>query len=404
VAAADRTVAAGADRRQLDRAADPGGGHRGDHAAVDHLVALDRGHHEHVGGAGEQPREHRGIGLVTGHELDRHAPGRGGAAAEHARHVAGRGEVIDERAPDISGGSHDSDGGDHTAATLGGAAAAVLEESGLDSGPGCRNACGMVQLIAPVTAAIRELRVVRFGDGERRQVARIPDGSVSLLFRAREAGGGDLTVLGPLTQARYKISGALRFTARAVLSPVAARAVLGLPLDALTDRVVPLDELWGRPGRDLRDRMAELAPEAAATALAIAVREHAVQRTSPRCIYGAGDMIMIEGEPGDAAYIIVSGTCRVFKTVNGDDIDLRELGPGEVFGETAILSGARRSASVQALETLVLQVVSPEALEEGVGLHTGLGRFVRTLAERFREVDERLAKLDPEPRVSSRPR
>jgi serine/threonine-protein kinase len=124
----------------------------------------------------------------------------------------------------------------------------------------------------------------------------------------------------------------------------------------------------------------------------------------PRCIYSAGDMIMIEGEPGDAAYIIVSGTCRVFKTVDGDDIDLRELGPGEVFGETAILSGARRSASVQALETMVLQVVSPEALEEGVGLHTGLGRFVRTLAERFREVDERLAKIDPEPRVSSRPR
>jgi len=123
----------------------------------------------------------------------------------------------------------------------------------------------------------------------------------------------------------------------------------------------------------------------------------------PRCIYSAGDMVMVEGEPGDAAYIIVSGTCRVFKTVDGEDVDLRELGPGEVFGETAILSRAPRSASVQALETLVLQVVSPEALEEGVGIHSGLGLFVRTLAERFREADERLAKLDPE-RRQSRPR
>jgi len=125
----------------------------------------------------------------------------------------------------------------------------------------------------------------------------------------------------------------------------------------------------------------------------------------PRCIYSAGDMVMIEGEPGDAAYIIVSGTCRVFKTVDGEDIDLRQLGPGEVFGETAILTHAPRTASVQALETLVLQVVSPEVLEEGVGINNGLGLFVRTLAERFREVDERLAKLDAEPRVSqSRPR
>ncbi|HEX8113291.1 MAG TPA: protein kinase [Kofleriaceae bacterium] len=119
----------------------------------------------------------------------------------------------------------------------------------------------------------------------------------------------------------------------------------------------------------------------------------------PRCIFSAGDTIVAEGEPGDAAYIIVSGTCRVFKTVNHEDVDLRILGPGEVFGETAIFSRAPRSASVQALETLVLQVVSPEVLEEAVGLHGGLGLFIRTLAERFREVDERLSQLDAELRV-----
>jgi len=119
----------------------------------------------------------------------------------------------------------------------------------------------------------------------------------------------------------------------------------------------------------------------------------------PRCIFSAGDMVMIEGEPGDAAYIIVSGTCRVFKTVNHEDVDLRILGPGEVFGETAILSRAPRTASVQALETLVLQVVSSELLEEAVGVHGGLGLFIRTLAERFREADERLSQLDAELRV-----
>jgi len=67
-----------------------------------------------------------------------------------------------------------------------------------------------------------------------------------------------------------------------------------------------------------------------------------------------------------------------------------------VFGETAILARAPRTASVQALETLVLQVVSPEELEDGVGVHTGLGLFVRTLAARFREHDERLAMLEAE--------
>jgi serine/threonine-protein kinase len=119
----------------------------------------------------------------------------------------------------------------------------------------------------------------------------------------------------------------------------------------------------------------------------------------PRCIFSGGDMVTVEGEPGDAAYIIVSGTCRVFKTIDGEEIDLRYLGPGEVFGETAILSRAPRTASVQALETLVLQVVSAEALEEAVGFHGGLGLFVRTLAERYRDADDRLTKLDAELRA-----
>jgi serine/threonine protein kinase len=114
----------------------------------------------------------------------------------------------------------------------------------------------------------------------------------------------------------------------------------------------------------------------------------------PRCIFAPGDVVMRQGDPADAAYIIVSGTCRVYKNIDDEEVELRRLGPGEVFGETAILSRKPRTASVQALETLVLQVVTPEELEEGVGVNTGLGQFVRTLAERFREVDERLTRLE----------
>ena len=37
--------------------------------------------------------------------------------------------------------------------------------------------------------------------------------------------------------------------------------------------------------------------------------------------------------------------------------------------------------------------------EQAVGLHGGLGLFIRTLAERFREADEGLSQLDAELRV-----
>jgi len=116
----------------------------------------------------------------------------------------------------------------------------------------------------------------------------------------------------------------------------------------------------------------------------------------PCRIYKPGEMVVVEGSPGDAAYVVVSGTCHVFKTVQGKHIALRNLGPGDVFGETAILSQSPRTASVQALETSVLQVVSRELLEEQIGLSTNLLLFVRALAERFREADERLSWLTAE--------
>ena len=116
----------------------------------------------------------------------------------------------------------------------------------------------------------------------------------------------------------------------------------------------------------------------------------------PCRIYKPGEMVVVEGSPGDAAYVVVSGTCHVFKTVQGKRLALRNLGPGDVFGETAILTQAPRTASVQALETSVLQVVSRELLEEQAGLSGSLLQFVRALAERFREADERLSWLTAE--------
>jgi serine/threonine-protein kinase len=110
----------------------------------------------------------------------------------------------------------------------------------------------------------------------------------------------------------------------------------------------------------------------------------------PRRTFAAGELVMREGEPGEAAYIIVEGSCRAFKTVDGVEIELRRMGAGEVFGETAILSAKPRTASVQALDTLTVRVVMPDELEEGVGMKRWVGAFVRTLAERFREVDDRL--------------
>jgi serine/threonine-protein kinase len=106
-----------------------------------------------------------------------------------------------------------------------------------------------------------------------------------------------------------------------------------------------------------------------------------------------------EGEHGNAAYEIVEGRCAAFQLEGGVEVQLRVMGVGEVFGETAIFSdNPTRTASVRAVSDVVLRVVTREALSNAVGLNSWMGAFVRTLAERFREVDQtaRSQRLGPQ--------
>ncbi len=118
------------------------------------------------------------------------------------------------------------------------------------------------------------------------------------------------------------------------------------------------------------------------------------EERAPDAIYAPGEKVIEEGQEGVAAYVIVSGRCVAYKIRNGERVMLREMGPGEVFGETAVITSRPTSATVEAIEPLKLKVVTREALSETLGLHTWTGAFVRSLAERFREVDERLRTLE----------
>ena len=100
--------------------------------------------------------------------------------------------------------------------------------------------------------------------------------------------------------------------------------------------------------------------------------------------------IVREGEMGDEAYIVLRGRCGVYKKTEDGEVLIRELGPDEVFGETAVVSRKPRTASVKALDDVMVLVVNDETLSDALGLSGWMGKFVRALAERFREVDARL--------------
>jgi CRP-like cAMP-binding protein len=66
--------------------------------------------------------------------------------------------------------------------------------------------------------------------------------------------------------------------------------------------------------------------------------------------FKAGDLLVRQGEPGQAYYVITAGRCHVLsKDPAGKLTELAKLGPGQGFGEEALLSGDPRSATVRAL-------------------------------------------------------
>jgi hypothetical protein len=114
----------------------------------------------------------------------------------------------------------------------------------------------------------------------------------------------------------------------------------------------------------------------------------------PRMTLAAGAMIVTEGEAGNAAYVILEGSCVAYRVESGAEVELRVMGPGDVFGETAVFTEKPRTANVKALTEVTLMVVTREVLSNAVGLRSWMGAFVRALADRFRELDERLRNVE----------
>ncbi|MGB6451289.1 MAG: cyclic nucleotide-binding domain-containing protein, partial [Steroidobacteraceae bacterium] len=76
--------------------------------------------------------------------------------------------------------------------------------------------------------------------------------------------------------------------------------------------------------------------------------------------YAAGEEIVKEGEMDDRFYIIVSGTCAVER--HGQR--LGALDTGDCFGEASYLPGAKRTATVRALDAVTVLKVSSTLLEQ----------------------------------------
>ncbi|WP_232668331.1 patatin-like phospholipase family protein [Pseudonocardia sp. TRM90224] len=97
----------------------------------------------------------------------------------------------------------------------------------------------------------------------------------------------------------------------------------------------------------------------------------------------AGEVLFREGEPGDSLYVVVSGRLEVTRSNGTDETFLAALGRGAMVGETALLTGGARTATVRAVRDSELVGVARGRFAELLADPPFARELTRALAQRL---------------------
>jgi CRP/FNR family transcriptional regulator, cyclic AMP receptor protein len=116
-----------------------------------------------------------------------------------------------------------------------------------------------------------------------------------------------------------------------------------------------------------------------------------------------GTVLFREGEPGKEMFVLQAGKVAISKKVRDVEKVLAILGPGEFFGEMAIIANKPRNASAIVSEDAKLLVIDPKTFEGMIRGNSEISvRMIKKLSERLSEADAQIENLllsDPSSRV-----
>ena len=113
--------------------------------------------------------------------------------------------------------------------------------------------------------------------------------------------------------------------------------------------------------------------------------------TSNRVRYREGQVLFRQGEEGDAAYVLLSGSAEILVGSDDGEIRVAELGPNSILGEIAILCETSRTATVRASAPLeALQIRKDHFLRLLKEFPEMTVEIVRVLASRLSQTTAEL--------------
>lgn len=112
-------------------------------------------------------------------------------------------------------------------------------------------------------------------------------------------------------------------------------------------------------------------------------------RTAEERRYPEGTHIVRKGEPGSSAFILKDGAAETrLEKPTGAPLHLSTIGPGELFGELALIDGEPRSASVIATQDTTVIEISRDMFLREVSQHPTISlRLIGVVAKRLRRAE-----------------
>ncbi len=116
--------------------------------------------------------------------------------------------------------------------------------------------------------------------------------------------------------------------------------------------------------------------------------------TSDRLTFEPGQNLFMQGDYGDAAYIIVDGTADVIVDTPGGPLKVATLGRNDFVGEIAILCDVPRTATVTAATRLTTLKISKDLFFRLISEFPQMAiEFMRELAMRLERTTADLREL-----------